>query len=59
MACQQARLLAQVEFEEPLKFGQEADDSHRVVIEALQKALNTVSLLHTVFFGEVLSMYCA
>ena len=59
MACQQARLLAQVEFEEPLKFGEEAGDSSKAVVEALQKALNAVSLLRAVFFGEVLSMYCA
>ena len=33
--------------------------SSKAVVEALQKALNAVRLLRAVFFGKVLSMYCA
>ena len=57
MACKHARLLVQVEFEEPLQFGEEAGDSSKAVVEALQKALNAVGL--PCILWRVPSMFCA
>ena len=43
-------LSIQVDFEEPLQFGEEAGDSSKAVVEALQKALNAVTCIFIFFY---------
>ena len=45
MTHEHVDLSIQVDFEEPLQFGEEAGDSSKAVVEALQKALNAVTCI--------------
>ena len=49
MTHEHVDLSIQVEFEEPLQFGEEAGDSSKAVVEALQKALNAVTCIFIFF----------
>ena len=50
MTHEHVDLSIQVEFEEPLQFGEEAGDSSKAVVEALQKALNAVMCISFFFY---------